>query len=342
MKRAVIFFILLSNAYMIIYAFDGEFATKSDVAITKSFVSDSVEINLYAGEKWYGDVLAFSLYPRLRYKNDKVRLGFESLTFGINLESFSFNIGKKGVKYGTGYYSDVFSPIYPSAITDESKIWSIELLYSLPFLEISVGGLCDTNSLEEYNTPLWFDIFALLKYQNDSLEFSLETDYFYSGNNVVVENYKLSNYKQKVDKHDLKTSLQFLYLFKEDYQIYLQAYVFYNGKHTIWDWNNIGVVAGIFKNFLFQGGYQITPYVELGYGQSIINTCIGLSVILSYNTEVKFSVLYVQNSSVYTKLDVRSETDFFVFETEFLSPNLLLVGTSPMVLTLRFSIKIGQ
>lgn len=90
MKRAVIFLILLSNTYMIIYAFDGEFATKSDVAITKSFVSDSVEINLYAGEKWYGDVLAFSLYPRLRYKNDKVRLGFELLTFGINLESFFF------------------------------------------------------------------------------------------------------------------------------------------------------------------------------------------------------------------------------------------------------------
>ena len=43
--------------------FDGEIVAEAEIAVAKSFISDSVAINLFAGEKWHGNTVSFSLYP---------------------------------------------------------------------------------------------------------------------------------------------------------------------------------------------------------------------------------------------------------------------------------------
>ena len=340
MKQIIAILIIFISACFSVQAFDGEIVAEAEIAVAKSFISDSVAINLFAGEKWHGNTVSFSLYPRLMYKNKKVLIGFKEIIFGINSDYYSFNIGKKNLRYGMGYYSDIFSPMYPSDLTDDSTIWNGEILISLSFFEISIGVLCDTVSMEEYRTPLWLDTFALLKYQNESLELSFETDYFYSGNSVNVENYKLMNYKQTVDKHDLKSSFQLLYIFQDNYQVYLQTSIFYNGRYTHWTWNNVSVLVGLFKDFLFQNKYQLIPYIELGYGNRLFNSCIGISAILLHDIEIKFSALYVQDTTVFIKLDIKYETDNSIFETKLISPSLLQANMSPVVLTLKFAVKL--
>ena len=102
----------------------------------------------------------------------------------------------------------------------------------------------------------------------------------------------------------------------------------------------MSVLVGLFKDFLFQNKYQLIPYIELGYGNRLFNSCIGISAILLHDIEIKFSALYVQDTTVFIKLDIKYETDNSIFETKLISPSLLQANMSPVVLTLKFAVKL--
>lgn len=322
MKRYFIFVVMLFLITVNMYALDYGIEASERIQIyNKEVQMNGVDISAFIGNTWLASFGEFVLHPQIKY-NGELHINFEELSVHLYLGENVIEFGKYKNYFGQGEVYNFYYPSIPVFFGKNTKFWSFVYNLGLNNFGFQLGSLFDTERIDAYKTPQWITPYFKINYQNDKLDLSLLTDFFWCSEVQYISNRYLSSFREMLCKYDMKTAVEALYILPDEYNLYAQIGAYYNVENFDLDVNNLMFYLGCKKNFMLKNDVIIVPYFEAGIANKKFTFGTGGVISVASEWACSLNINYKQDDFLNIQAGISFETDGYEFSAKYTSENI--------------------
>lgn len=179
-------FILFSeNIFSLSFGFESEANVlkmpESEYLDDFAFSSD---FSVFASEKFSFGNYFLSLKPSVHFSGNKINFQFAELKNSFLFDYFAFSFGKYNFYFGKPQVKNNFFPSVPLENLSEKNLWNGKLDLFLGNFRVNGGAVFDTESLDSFEKPEWWNAYFSAFYSNQFLEAGLESDFLFASENL--------------------------------------------------------------------------------------------------------------------------------------------------------------
>lgn len=175
------FFALISeNIFSLSFGFESEANVlkmpESEYLDDFAFSSD---FSVFASEKFAFGNYFLSLKPSVHFSGNKMNFQFAELKNSFLFDYFAFSFGKYNFYFGKPQVKNNFFPSVPLENLSEKNLWNGKLDLFLGNFRVNGGAVFDTESLDSFEKPEWWNAYFSAFYSNQFIEAGLESDFLF-------------------------------------------------------------------------------------------------------------------------------------------------------------------
>lgn len=162
----------------------------------------SPDFSVFASEKFNFGNYFLSLKPSVHFRENKINFQFAEFKNSFVSDFFAFSFGKYNFYFGKPQVNNIFFPYVHVENVSEKNLWNGKLDLFLGNFRLNGGAVFDTESLDYFEKPGWWNAYFSAFYSNQFIEAGLESDFLFgsgnAGNDGAAENAgSLENVKAK-------------------------------------------------------------------------------------------------------------------------------------------------
>jgi hypothetical protein len=196
----------------------------------------------------YGDRISLLVSPQLLIRENRPYIGFNELLLSLFGNYGILGMGKNRVYFGEGVSQNFFFPMLPGYGVSEDFLYNVNVDVKIPFLSILAGAFFDTQNIDVYKKPGWFDSWLIIKHEGEQFTLGAGADAFFSIDEKKLDYGKLA--------------FEAVYLFPSDITVYGQISFLLNEQAALRD--TVYSLAGCSKYFSFRS-FSAVSIMELLY-----------------------------------------------------------------------------
>lgn len=297
-------FFIFSN-----YGFSLSFGIKNETILIKNkeneflpdFFFENIT-NVFISESFICNNFFFVVNPMLVLKDD-IAFKFDELKMTVAFEKTIFSVGKYNSYWGSGFYYNPFFCNLPINNAYEENLWNGKISYTYKNWEFNLGVFIDSNSIDNFQKPIWQNYYFFSQYSNQDFLVGIESDYLNSHNEKLI-----------------KFSTEFLVTKFVGFSIYTSCNITYDFIKK--GWPSLNLLLG-FSHYLNFDKNSIIYMVDFGVKENkhiFTSAKFGYSFFEICNFETQIDYF---NNEVYILTGISFDISTAALSLQYVSPNLI-------------------
>lgn len=154
-------------------------------------VEREIEGSFFARYQAMGGFYLVNLAPRVNLRGNRLYFGFHEAELAFFLPHTAIAMGKHRYVFGgKGMSYNLFHPDLPLINPEQERFWQARVNIDAAGFDFTAGFMADTEAMDSYKEPEWYDVFFKSVYNNAALFAGVEADVLFESKTGGVSSVK--------------------------------------------------------------------------------------------------------------------------------------------------------